>query len=119
MSEPRSSRLSDYIRHLARPRKYGTASEEAKKRPSLTMIGEVSGLGKRKLDHKLAGRANWTRQEVLAVCSAIGGDVDYIMRAWNDDGDARGKPGNPNGWAAVHEKNSPKPEKSLDRRIQP
>ncbi len=122
MSDERSNRLGAYIRQRARPRQYRFASAAEKALPSLTEIGELSGLGKRRLDHKLAGRANWTKPQILAVCAVIGGESEAMLQAWEFDGNARGKPGNPNGWRQVHasrEKDSSKPEKRLDGSSQP
>lgn len=114
MSEPRQNRLGDYIRRMARPWPLGDAGPEAKALPTLSEIAKSSGLGVRRLDHKLAGRAKWTEIEVLAVCRAIGGSSVVMLALWRDDGPAKGPPGNPAGWSQAREKRWPNREKSLD-----
>ena len=104
MSGERQNRLGDYIRRMARPWPLGDAGPEAKALPTLSEIARASGLGVRRLDHKLAGRAKWTKVEVLAVCKAIDGSPTVMLALWRDDGPAKGPPGNPAGWRHVHEK---------------
>jgi hypothetical protein len=121
MSDERPNRLGDYIRQYARPRRKN-ATDEEKARNTLTEIGKLSGLGTRKLDHKLAGRANWKDEEVIAVARAIGGDEAHMLWLRAKDGHARGKPGNPRGWSLVHaarKKDSANREKTVDTAIQP
>jgi hypothetical protein len=114
MSGKRQNLLGDYIRRMTRPRPLGDAGPEAKVLPTLSEIARTSGLGVRRLDHKLAGRAKWTEAEVMDVCLAIGGNLAVMLALWRDDGPAKGPPGNPAGWAQAREKRWPNREKSLD-----